>query len=33
MSNEALNKLATALDSNTKAVVEIVNLLRTSGGR
>ena len=33
MSNEALNKLATAMDSNTKAVVEIVNLLRTSGGR
>ncbi len=33
MSNEALNKLATAVDSNTKAVVEMVNLLRTSGGR
>ena len=31
-SNEAMNKLAVAVDSNTKAVVEMVNLLRTSGG-
>ena len=32
-SNEAINKLAIAVDSNTKAVVEMVNLLRTNGGR
>ena len=31
-SNEAMNKLAVAVDSKTKAVVEMVNLLRTSGG-
>ena len=29
-SNEAMNKLSTAVDSNTKAVVEMVNLLRNS---
>ena len=32
-SNEAMNKLSTAVDSNTKAVVEMVNFLRTNGGR
>ena len=31
-SNEAMNKLAVAVDSKTKAVVKMVNLLRTSGG-
>ena len=29
----AIKKLATAVDLNTKAVVEMVNLLRTSGRR
>ena len=29
----AMNKLATAVDLNTKAVEQIVSLLRTNGGR
>ena len=32
-SNEAMNKLATAVDLNTKAVEQMVSLLRTNGGR
>ena len=32
-SNEAMNKLATAVDLNTKAVEMMVSLLRTNGGR
>jgi len=29
----AMNNLATAVDLNTKAVKQMVNLLRTNGGR
>ena len=32
-SKEAMNKLATAVDLNTKAVEQMVSLLRTNGGR
>ena len=32
-SNDAMNKLAIAVDLNTKAVEQIVGLLRTNGGR
>ena len=32
-SNEAMNKLATTVELNTKAMEQMVSLLRTNGGR
>ena len=32
-SNEAMNKLSTAVELNTKAVEQMINLIRTNGAR